>query len=94
MPPRSATKKEPAPSPQGQPSPNNTKHAHSNEHRPQDGYAAPTAEDCLDAQVLAAAAERGYRLATWCLSCGRVLSARPSLLAHTGPTCRTKAVKM
>lgn len=57
----------------------------------QDGYLAPSAEDRLDDQVLAAAAERGYRLATWCVSCGRVLSARASLLAHMGPVCRSRA---
>ena len=34
---------------------------------------------------------RGYRLATWCVSCGRVLSARASLLAHMGPVCRSRA---
>ena len=58
----------------------------------QDGYLAPPAEDRLDDQVLAAAAERGYRLATWCVSCGRVLSARASTCSRTcGPVCRSRA---
>ena len=50
------------------------------------------AEDRADLAVLEAAAERGYQLMTWCRSCGRALSARKSLLAHQGPTCRSKAV--
>ncbi len=82
--------KRPAP-PQDRPSPNITGYAQPNGHMAQDGYLAPSAEDRLDDQVLAAAAERGYRLATWCVSCGRVLSARASLLAHMGPVCRSRA---
>ena len=62
----------------------------SNGHRRQDGYAAPTAEDRADAAVLAAASERGYRLAVQCTRCGQWVVAHQSVAAHMGPVCRAK----
>jgi hypothetical protein len=49
-----------------------------------------TAEDGADAAVLAAAAERGYRLATRCLDCRRWLVAERSVQRHLGPVCAAK----
>lgn len=50
----------------------------------------PTAEDRADAAVLAAAYERGYRLATRCIRCNQWLVAPSSVALHLGPVCRTK----
>jgi hypothetical protein len=49
-----------------------------------------TSEDRLDAQVLAAASERGYRLAVRCGRCNQWLVAHKSVALHLGPVCRTK----
>jgi primosomal protein N' len=49
-----------------------------------------TSEDRLDAQVLAAASERGYRLAVRCTRCNQWLVAHKSVALHLGPVCRTK----
>jgi hypothetical protein len=43
-------------------------------YRPQDGYAAPSAEDRADAAVLAEATELGDRLAIQCPGCVQVRS--------------------
>jgi len=61
-------------------------------YRPQDGYAALTAEDRADLAVLEAAAQRGFRLATRCIRCGQWLVAPSSVRAHLGPVCRARAV--
>ncbi|KAA1243634.1 hypothetical protein F0Q45_25495 [Mycobacterium simiae] len=50
-----------------------------------------TAEDRADLDVLIAAAERGYRLATRCLRCGQWLVAPSSVRRHLGPVCAAKA---
>jgi hypothetical protein len=63
---------------------------HSNGHRRQDGYAAPSAEDRADTAVLAAAEALGYRLAVQCLDCGHWLANPASVTAHRGPVCRAK----
>jgi hypothetical protein len=76
----------------GRPLRDTTSSAKSNGHRRQDGYAAPSAEDRADAAVLAAAAERGFRLAVQCLECGRWLTDRDSVRLHLGPVCRVAAV--
>lgn len=47
-------------------------------------------EDFLDAAVLAAAEERGYRLACRCTKCGSWLVARKSVIACMGPVCRRR----
>lgn len=49
-----------------------------------------TAEDRADLDVLIAAAERGYRLATRCLRCGQWLVAPSSVRRHLGPVCAAK----
>ena len=49
-----------------------------------------TAEDRDDLDVLIAAAERGFRLATRCIRCGQWLVAPPSIRAHMGAVCRAK----
>jgi hypothetical protein len=51
-----------------------------------------TAEDRADFEVLIAAAERGFRLATRCLDCGHFLVNPRSVAAHRGPRCRARAV--
>jgi hypothetical protein len=76
----------------GRPLPNNiTSGTHPSLYRPQDGYAAPTAEDRREAALLAIAAELGYRLATTCLDCGHWISSPISIAAHRGPRCRARA---
>ena len=52
-----------------------------------------TAEDRADLNVLIAAAERGFRLATRCTRCGKWLVAPSSVRAHLGPVCRGKVVR-
>ncbi|MGV9331059.1 DUF6011 domain-containing protein [Nocardia sp. NPDC003726] len=47
-------------------------------------------EDRLDAAVLAAARERGFRLAVRCTRCNQWVVAAKSVALHLGPTCRRK----
>jgi hypothetical protein len=49
-----------------------------------------TAEDRAHLDVLIAAAERGFRLATRCLRCNQWLVSPASIRAHLGPVCRAK----
>jgi len=63
----------------------------SSESRRQDGYAAPTAEDRADAELLAEAERRGYRLAVRCVDCGHYVVSAASIAAHRGPKCRARA---
>lgn len=49
-----------------------------------------TAEDRADVDVLIAAAERGFRLATRCTRCNQWLVAPSSVRRHLGPVCRSK----
>lgn len=49
-----------------------------------------TAEDRADFDVLLAAAERGFRLATRCTRCNQWLVAPSSVRAHLGPVCRAR----
>jgi len=58
----------------------------------QDHHEPLTAEDRADLAVLAAAAQRGFRLATRCTRCGQWLVAPTSVRAHMGPVCRARAV--
>jgi hypothetical protein len=69
---------------------NHTNSTKNNRYRPQDGYAAPTAEDRREAALLAEAAELGYRLATVCMDCGHWLANPVSVAAHRGPRCRAR----
>jgi Family of unknown function (DUF6011) len=50
-----------------------------------------TAEDRREAQVLAEAAELGYRLAVQCRCCGQWLTNPTSVRGFIGPVCRAKA---
>jgi hypothetical protein len=52
-----------------------------------------TREDRDDFDLLVAAAERGFRLATRCIRCNQWLVAPSSVRAHIGPVCRAKAVE-
>lgn len=47
-------------------------------------------EDKADAAVLAAARERGFRLAVRCNRCGQWVVAAESVAWHLGPVCRRK----
>lgn len=58
----------------------------------QDWHDPLSAEDRADLDVLIAAAERGFRLATRCLRCNQWLVAPASVRAHLGPVCRRKVV--
>ncbi len=51
----------------------------------------PTAEDRREAQVLAEAAQLGYRLAVQCRCCGQWLTNPKSVRGFIGPVCRAKA---
>jgi len=59
-------------------------------HRPEDGYAAPTDEDRLDAAVIAAAKARGFTVAVRCTRCSQWVVTAASVAAHMGPVCRAK----
>ena len=43
-----------------------------------------------DAQLLALAYARGYKLAARCIVCGHWICAEPVPLDHIGPTCRRR----
>lgn len=84
--------RKPAP-PQRRPSRKNTRADDSSRiHRPEDGHQAPTREDRLDAQVIADAKARGYRIAVRCTRCNQWVVADASVAAHMGPVCRSKVV--
>jgi hypothetical protein len=51
-----------------------------------------TTEDRADLDVLVAAAERGFRLATRCIRCNQWLVAPSSIRRHMGAVCAAKAV--
>lgn len=53
-----------------------------------------TPEDRADLDVMIAAAERGFRLATRCLRCNQWLVAPSSVRTHLGPVCRAKAERV
>lgn len=59
-------------------------------HRPQDGYAPPDPEDRREAELLAEARERGFRLAVQRTRCGHWLVSERSVTLHLGPSCRAK----
>lgn len=62
-------------------------------HRPEDGYAAPSAAERHEAALLAELAELGYGITVPCLVCRRPLTSARSLRSHVGPTCSARAVK-
>jgi hypothetical protein len=51
-----------------------------------------TTEDRADLDLLAEAAERGFRLATQCTACGAWISNPVSIRRHLGPVCAKRAV--
>jgi hypothetical protein len=57
----------------------------------QDWHEPLTAEDRADIDVLVAAAERGFRLATRCTACGAWISNPISIRRHLGPVCAKRA---
>ncbi|MDQ1305775.1 MAG: hypothetical protein QG671_1607 [Actinomycetota bacterium] len=60
-------------------------------YRPQDGYAAPSAEDRREAGLLAELRDLGYQPATRCTRCGQWVVAAKSVALHMGPVCRAKS---
>jgi hypothetical protein len=51
----------------------------------------PDADDRLDDDVIAAAQERGFKIAVPCQSCGRFLVSAKSIRYRLGPRCRARA---
>ena len=62
------------------------------DYSPDSRIEAPTTEDRREAQVLAEAAELGYRLAVQCRCCGSWLVADRSVREFIGPVCRARSV--
>jgi hypothetical protein len=60
-------------------------------HRSQDGYAAPTAEDRREAELVAELQALGYGITVPCLVCRHPLTSAKSVARHIGPKCATKA---
>jgi hypothetical protein len=60
-------------------------------YRPEDGYAAPTAEDRAVAQAIAVLREHGYGIACRCLDCNRPITAAASLARMRGRRCAERA---
>lgn len=54
-------------------------------------YGVLDAEDRADAELLAEAERRGYRLTCRCLDCRRWLANPKSVAAMRGPVCRARA---
>jgi hypothetical protein len=87
------TRNRPAPRQERRPSRHHNAASEFIAYRRQDGWAAPTPEDRADLDVLIAAAERGFRLATRCTRCSKWVVSRESVMAHMGPVCRAKAAR-
>jgi Family of unknown function (DUF6011) len=83
------SKKEPAPSPQGRPA-TRMSATDAREYIGHDHHDGLGAEDWLDAQVIAEAKTRGFRLAIRCRRCNQWLVASQSVAVHLGPVCRAK----
>jgi len=82
--------KRPAP-PQSRPSPETTDSTEFSRLLGLQRHEPLTAEDRADLDLLVAAAERGFRLATRCTACGSWISNPVSVRRHMGPVCRAKA---
>lgn len=65
---------------------------HSNGHRAEDGYTAPTAEDRAVEAAIAVLRGYGYGIAMRCLDCRRPITSPSSLARMRGPRCAAKAV--
>lgn len=61
-------------------------------HRAEDGYAAPTADERREAELLAEVRALGYTVAVRCTACNHPLTDPQSTALHIGPRCRAKAV--
>jgi hypothetical protein len=79
------------PAPKNRPSRDATSANQLTQHRRQDGYAAPTAQDRAEQRVLKLAAEHGFTLAVRCMDCGHFVVSEESVRAHRGPRCRARA---
>lgn len=62
-------------------------------HRPQDGYAAPTALARAVAQAKALLEANGYGIAAKCIDCGHPIVKPASLARMRGGKCHARAVK-
>ena len=62
-------------------------------HRPQDGYAAPTALARAVAQAKALLGANGYGIAAKCLDCGHPIVKPASLARMRGGKCHARAIK-
>jgi hypothetical protein len=81
-------RRRPAP-PQDRPTPQQSSTAPNSTrpHRPEDGYAAPTAEDRYEARLLAQVHALGYVVSVRCRVCNHPLTAPKSVALHIGPRC-------
>lgn len=62
-----------------------------NGHRRQDGYAAPSADERREQQLLEELRALGYGITMPCLLCGHPLTNAVSLARHVGPKCAARA---
>lgn len=85
--------KRPAPAKENRPSPNTTNEAKLTRLLGLQRHEPMTAEDRADIDVIIAAAERGFRLATKCSACGSWISAPSSVRQHLGPVCAKRAAR-
>lgn len=83
------SKKEPAPSHNGS-RPPRLSATDAREYIGHDSHEGLDAEDWLDAQVLAEAIARGFRLAVRCRRCNQWIVAEQSVAVDLGPVCRAK----
>jgi hypothetical protein len=85
-----STRKRPAPRQGNRPSRNTTNVSQSTAYRPEDGYAAPTADERHEAQLIEELQARGFGITVPCIECGHPLSTEASLARHVGPKCAAK----
>ncbi|MDH6247253.1 DUF6011 domain-containing protein [Mycobacterium sp. OTB74] len=70
-----------------------TSETDSTAYRPEDGYAAPAADERHEQRLLNELWALGYRITVPCNVCGHALSTERSVGAHIGPKCAAKAVR-
>lgn len=63
-------------------------------HRPEDGYAAPTAQERAVQRALDVVMASGYGITVPCLVCGHPLTSARSMAAMVGPTCRRRLAEV
>lgn len=76
---------------QDRPATNTHTQGQSNAHRPEDGYAPPTADDREVAAAIDVLRAYGYGIACRCLDCNRPITAAASLARMRGPWCARRA---